>query len=336
VSAWRVDNIYRTNVQAAYMAGRWNQAKASARLRPYGQYSAANDSRTRPTHTAVHGMVYPLDHPFWDTWWPLNGFRCRCTVKTLSERQVKERGLEVLEEDMTGKLVEPVDPRTGGKMPARLLIPDPGFQHHPGKSAFGGITPGEGPGGMEDIGRRTYTDYKRKKIDNLPAKAHHRFTDKDLLEDAAGYIERTGTDGQAAEKFFMGKFLSEFGIEGTGETVFRDVIDSPVVIGPKLFTAASGRLKVTKKGREKYLPLLARAIKEPYEIWLVPQKDKKTGRVILRRRYIAAFSDGPDNKMTGFAAFDYHPDGWEGVTAFPPEKSDYADRLRNGVMLYGR
>jgi SPP1 gp7 family putative phage head morphogenesis protein len=336
VSAWRVDNIFRTNVQAAYTAGRWKQAKAAARLRPYGQYSAVNDSRTRPTHTAVHGMVYPLDHPFWDTWWPLNGFRCRCTVKTLSERQVKERGLEVLEEDMTGKLVEPVDPRTGSKMPARLLMPDPGFQYHPGKTAFGGITPAEGPGGMEDIGRRKYTDYKRKKMDNLPAKAHHRYSKKDLLESAPEYIKRTGATKPAAEQYFMGKFLAEFGIKNTGETVFRDVIGSPVVVGPKLFTSASGRMKVTKKGREKYLPLLARTIKEPYEVWLVPQKDRKTGRVILRRRYIAAFSDGPENKITGFAAFDYHQDGWEGVTAFPPDKNDYADKLRNGVMLYGR
>lgn len=75
LGAWRVDNIFRTNVQAAYMAGRWKQASAAARMRPYGQYSAVNDKRTRPTHSAIHGVVYPLDHPFWDTWWPLNGFR---------------------------------------------------------------------------------------------------------------------------------------------------------------------------------------------------------------------------------------------------------------------
>ncbi|MBU0972308.1 MAG: phage head morphogenesis protein, partial [Proteobacteria bacterium] len=139
ISSWRVDNIFRTNVQAAYMAGRWKQASAASDLRPYGQYSAVNDRRTRPTHTALHGVTYPLDHPFWDTWWPLNGFRCRCNVKTLSERQVKKRGIKVQTEDITGKLVEPVDYRTGNKLPARLLMPDPGFMYHPGKSAFGGI-----------------------------------------------------------------------------------------------------------------------------------------------------------------------------------------------------
>ncbi|NDY73976.1 PBECR2 nuclease fold domain-containing protein [Desulfobacter hydrogenophilus] len=334
VSAWRVDNIFRTNVQAAYMAGRWKQAIRAAGTRPYGQYSAVLDVRTRPTHTAVHGMVYPLDHAFWDTWWPLNGFRCRCTVKTLSERQVKNQGLTVQTEDMTGKLVEPVDPKTGNKVPARLLMPDPGFTYHPGKSAFGGITPAEGPGGLTDIGIRTFENYKRRKMDNLPVAAHHRFTDKDLLENKADYMQRTGHDSKAAEAHFVKAFLTEFGLKAGEVMVYKDVLGEAVVIGEDLFKTAGGKLKITKKGREKYLKLLARTIKEPYEVWLVPQKNIQTGRVILRRRYIAAFSDGPDNKITGFATFDYDRHGWEGVTAFPPDKMAYTDALRNGALIY--
>lgn len=334
VGAWRVDNIFRTNVQAAYMAGRWKQAGRAAGTRPYGQYSAVRDTRTRLTHVAAHGMVYPLDHAFWDTWWPLNGFRCRCTVKTLSERQVKARGLKVETEDMTGKLVEPVDPKTGNKMPARLMMPDPGFMYHPGKSAFGGITPREGPGGLEDIGIHTWENYKRRKMDNLPASAHHKFTDKDLLETKAEYMQRTGKDNAAAQAYFINRFLAEFDVKPGEAAVYKDVVGDAVVIGEDLFRSAAGKFKVTKKGREKYLRLLARTIKEPYEVWLVPQKDLKTGRVVLRRRYIAAFSDGPDNKITGFAAFDYDRRGWEGVTAFPPDKSTYTDKLRNGALIY--
>lgn len=334
VSAWRVDNIFRTNVQAAYMAGRWKQVSRTAKARPYGQYSAVLDVRTRPTHTAVHGMVYPLDHVFWDTWWPLNGFRCRCTVKTLSERQVKQRGLKVQTEDMTGKLVEPVDPKTGNKVPARLLMPDPGFMYHPGKSAFGGITPKEGPAGLEDIGIRTYENYKRRKMNNLPASAHHKFTDKDLLENKAAYMQRTGKSSKVAEAYFVKEFLGEFNLKPGEAMVYKDVLGEAVVVGEDLFKSTGGKLKVTKKGREKYLKLLARTIKDPYEVWLVPQKNKKTGRVILRRRYIAAFSDGPDNKITGFAAFDYDRHGWEGVTAFPPDKTEYTDGLRNGALIY--
>ncbi|MDY0397140.1 MAG: phage minor head protein [Desulfuromonas thiophila] len=89
---------------------------------------------TRPSHAAQHGKVYRHDHPYWDTWYPPNGFRCRCSVRTLSDRQLQSRGLTPETDDPTGKLIEPVDPVTGGKMPARLMMPDKGFGLNPGKT----------------------------------------------------------------------------------------------------------------------------------------------------------------------------------------------------------
>lgn len=321
--AWRVDNIFRTNIQTAYMTGRYKQMKAATALRPYWQYSAVNDRRTRPAHAAMHGVVYPADHPFWDTWMPPNGFRCRCNIRSVSERQVEKQGLEVMKNDITGTLFEPIDPKTGNKMPARLLMPDPGFKYNPGKAVYGGLTPEEGTGWYEDIGTRKYNDFRRRKIDNLPKDAYRVFDDKDLLP------------GKQSERFYMDTFLKEFGV-ASGETmIIKDAIGEPLVIGEDLFKTAAGNLKITKRGRERYLKLLAQTIKNPYEVWLVPQRSKKDSKVILRRRYIRAFSTGPDNKLTGFVAFDYSSSGWEGVTAFAPDDLDYADKLRNGVLLYG-
>lgn len=137
--AWRVDNIYRTNIQTAYSVGRYKQMTEVVESRPYWQYSAINDSRTRPGHAAMHGKVYRHDHPVWDTWYPPNGFRCRCGVVTLSEDDIREDGLTIEERDPTGKLIEPIDPVSGVKLPARLLMPDPGFKHHPGKAAWGDL-----------------------------------------------------------------------------------------------------------------------------------------------------------------------------------------------------
>lgn len=131
--AWRLDNIFRTNIQTAYSVGRFEQMQRVKDQRPYWQYSAVRDSRTRPTHLALHGKVYPADHPFWDTFYPPNGFRCRCTVISRTQRQVRERGLTVESEDLRGKIVEPVDPVTGEKMPARPLTPDKGFASNPAK-----------------------------------------------------------------------------------------------------------------------------------------------------------------------------------------------------------
>jgi SPP1 gp7 family putative phage head morphogenesis protein len=126
----RLGIIFRTNIQTAYSVGRWKQMQAVKALRPYWQYSAVNDSRTRPVHRALDKKVFPADHPFWKTFYPPNGHRCRCTVKSLSARQVKERGLEVETEDPTGKLFEPIDER-GNKLPAELLMPDRGFEVNP-------------------------------------------------------------------------------------------------------------------------------------------------------------------------------------------------------------
>ena len=132
--AWRVDNIFRTNVQTAYNVGRYKQMKEASTARPFWQYSAVNDSRTRPTHRALHGRVYRFDSEFWDTWYPPNGYRCRCKVKTLSERQVRERGLDVMEGNGIGELIEPPGPN--GPLPARPLMPDRGFEGNPGKEAW--------------------------------------------------------------------------------------------------------------------------------------------------------------------------------------------------------
>ena len=73
LTAWRIETIYRTNLQTAYSVGRYKQMTASA-ARPFWQYMAIRDSVTRPDHEAHHGKVYHRDHPFWDTWYPLNGF----------------------------------------------------------------------------------------------------------------------------------------------------------------------------------------------------------------------------------------------------------------------
>jgi SPP1 gp7 family putative phage head morphogenesis protein len=75
-SGIRLQIIFRTNVQSAYMAGRYAQMQKVAQERPFWQYSAINDSRTRPAHRAMDGKIFPADHEFWNTWYPPNGFRC--------------------------------------------------------------------------------------------------------------------------------------------------------------------------------------------------------------------------------------------------------------------
>lgn len=77
LTRYRADNIFRTNIQTAFNVGRHRQMTDPdiIRRRPYWMYDAVGDRKTRPTHMALDGMVYPADHPFWDTWYPPNGFK---------------------------------------------------------------------------------------------------------------------------------------------------------------------------------------------------------------------------------------------------------------------
>lgn len=329
--AWRVDNIFRTNVQAAYMAGRWKQASAASALRPYGQYSAVGDKRTRPTHIAVNGVVYPLDHPFWDTWWPLNGFLCRCSVKTLSERQVKKQGLEVKTEDITGTLVEPVDPDTGNKLPARLLMPDPGFQFHPGKSAFGGIVDSAQPKVVSQLSNLPGpADFKRRKLENVRPK---QIPDLDATR-----LLPAGKE----DDFYVKEFTKIYG----SEKVVKDSVGDPVILSLRSFmankTPGQETYKFSKRGHGETIPLLESMVTQPWEIWLTPQKDK-SGRIRLTKRYICVWKTADKERIGAFCVFEIWKGVLQGVTSFMPMKKKkmkidwkYLERQRVGVLIYPR
>ena len=92
---WHRETVFRTNMLSAYGKGHWDQAQVTKEMRPYARYTAVMDGRTRPTHAELHGMVYPLDHPFWQEYWPPWDYNCRCAAVTLSPEEVQQEGLEV-------------------------------------------------------------------------------------------------------------------------------------------------------------------------------------------------------------------------------------------------
>lgn len=142
----RLKTIYRTNLQSAFAAGRWKQMLEDADRRPYLQYVAVLDSKTRPSHRALHGRVMRFDDPAWAAIAPPNGFNCRCRLRSLGERQIAREGLTV--QSSEGHLAERqvTDPRTGLteesvalRLPGmpRALAPDLGWSYNPGAAAFG-------------------------------------------------------------------------------------------------------------------------------------------------------------------------------------------------------
>lgn len=130
ITPFQADTIFRTNIQTAYNVGHYEQLTEPTvlRVRPYWQYDAVNDTHTRPSHLAMDGKVFPADSPIWDTWFPPNGFRCRCTVKSLSKRQVEQQDIKV--ETETPTAAELPDGRYVN------VLPDPQFNTNPAKVRF--------------------------------------------------------------------------------------------------------------------------------------------------------------------------------------------------------
>jgi len=136
IKGFRAETIYRTNLQTAYQVGRYEQMTDPdvIEMRPYWRYVAVMDEHTRPTHAALHGKVFRSDDPFWDHWYPQNGYNCRCTVVTLSEAEMEREGLSV--EKGSRYHNKPV------KMPDGTVIqmlPDPGWDFNPGKEGLARI-----------------------------------------------------------------------------------------------------------------------------------------------------------------------------------------------------
>ncbi len=95
-TAWRLDTIYRTNLQSSYMTGRYYEMKEAEDAFPYWMYIAVMDSRTRPAHSALNGKVLKADDTFWSTSYPSNGFNCRCRVRSINDNYLKRKKKKVV------------------------------------------------------------------------------------------------------------------------------------------------------------------------------------------------------------------------------------------------
>ena len=147
----RLNTIFRTTTQGAYMAGRYESMIANAKERPYWRYVAVMDARTRPSHARLHNKVFHYLDPIWKFIFPPNGFSCRCRVEALTAAEVAQYGLVVSEterevvqqiatgQDENGRLiftpvngVEFID--TDGKRVS--FFPDVGFDTNSARTVF--------------------------------------------------------------------------------------------------------------------------------------------------------------------------------------------------------
>ena len=71
---------YETAVASGQMAKKWQDFERNADILPMLTYKTQKDARVRPAHAVLDETTLPINDPFWDTYYPPNGWRCRCNV----------------------------------------------------------------------------------------------------------------------------------------------------------------------------------------------------------------------------------------------------------------
>ena len=127
----RLRTIFDVNLRVSAAQGDWQRQQSVKDARPYLRYTALLDNRTRPLHRRWHGIILPQGHPWWETHYPPNGWRCRCKAMSVSGEDLEAEGWTVSEAPDEGETPW-VNPRTG----EMLMVPrgvDPGWAYNPGK-----------------------------------------------------------------------------------------------------------------------------------------------------------------------------------------------------------
>jgi len=93
VGSRRLRTIFYTNMRVSYAVGRYNQ-QMSLKSAVFWRYSAIMDSKTRPKHKSMHGIVKHRDDPWWNKNYPPNGWGCRCKVQALTKKQMERKGFK--------------------------------------------------------------------------------------------------------------------------------------------------------------------------------------------------------------------------------------------------
>lgn len=70
---------YNHAVGTSLMAAKWHDFEQDGDRYDL-QYRTANDGKVREEHALLHETTLPASDPFWDKYFPPNGWNCRCTV----------------------------------------------------------------------------------------------------------------------------------------------------------------------------------------------------------------------------------------------------------------
>jgi uncharacterized protein with gpF-like domain len=128
----RLRTIYNANLRTARAAGQWDRAQRNKAVFPYLKYGLGPSEQHRELHQQWDGTILPVDHPWWSTHLPPNGWGCKCGVRSISRAEMAKKGWEQSGNPLVRRKTW-VNERTG----KTTLVPegiDPGWDTNPGQT----------------------------------------------------------------------------------------------------------------------------------------------------------------------------------------------------------
>lgn len=135
----RLKLIYDVNTRQAYAAGKWQRFERNKATSPYLRYITKRDERVRASHREWDNLTLPVDHSFWNTHYPPNGWRCRCRAMSMSQAEydkgIAPNGQELNKAEPDIEWKDWTNKKTGETQRVPKGI-DPGFGYNPGKTGM--------------------------------------------------------------------------------------------------------------------------------------------------------------------------------------------------------
>jgi SPP1 gp7 family putative phage head morphogenesis protein len=315
-AGWRSRVIFETNLHTSYMTGKWEQMQRVKDVRPYARYVAVRDRRTRPEHAAWNGLIVALDDPWWDTHWPPNGWGCRCSTQSLSERDVAREGWTV-------STPPPDDPYTvqlkgpDGPVSVQTVAGvDPGWAYNPGKASSGVRYTDAAKQALEDGGEWG----KRKSLTPGDWSSYGR---PEVLPERTS----SATPAQKAASSEEARWVLE-NLLGGPEKIFVGADGMAVKVSAAVLAGHHPE-------RSSHYPYIRELLEDPEEIWLSFDEHIATGRVELRKRYVRLLRAGKD-KVAQYLVAQVVKGELLAWTLVPLDRASRINRERAGKLLYSR
>lgn len=318
---WRTAVIFDTNMRTAYAAGNYRQMMDTRASRPFWRYLGGLSEHPRELHLRWSGTTLRYDDPWWDTHFPPNGWGCKCEVVSQSDREItrlEKQGVKISRERPNDGAYLWANPNTGEIIDVPNGI-DPGWAYNPGKTAWG-----------ERVSKEVMDAWMRQGED-----LYERLTPGDWQ--SYGLPGRVVGDGAKAsvdysiEQSPMGMETALTGILGGEEKVYsfqsKDFRYDVLVDAHNLASHIN-------PDRAPYLPFLAEAMEDPAEIWLSFERNKVTGKVVLRQRIIKVVKLDKDRAI--YMVLNARNGMMEAWTFMPVSDPGYINKKRVGKLVWQR